>query len=513
MKGKHAREKYSIIIASQTDARKSSKSLCLARHTLILIFSGILVFVFVSAGATAVSLLQISAYSSQLENLKAKLSEQSRVIESFKTAIKASKEGASGSAPSVPDLSAKAESGNKIAGGSMALAAASASVPVSPSVSAPGSASPSSPSVSFSPSVSAKFKPSGTPSPSDTAPRLIAGAQPSVALSAEKFSRVLIPMKDAVQMINSQFQSKIDAGIAQAKGDGEYDEVNIIYGGDLDGDSDTVNNWADVLSVFFAEKMKDGQKMLGVTQENFEALRELYFKMNPLSVISEKTVQSSPGADAEIERSVLTIHVSVDSKTYLEADEVRGFSKNQMNTLKKLMSRAYYTYFEGILGIDVYDGTPSEKVQQIIAGLPEGKGGDIVRAALIRLGSPYSKSKRGSGNYVDCSYFTWWAYNQAGISIPTSSTEQALYCYNNDCTVKLSELMPGDLIFWSKTGCKCGRWREIHHAGIYIGDGMIIDASSSKGRVVIRKLWGLDGGRWKVRMFGRPYEIQQASSN
>ena len=512
MKGKHAREKYSIIIASLTDARKSSKSISLARRTLILIFSGILVFVFVSAGATAVSILQISAYSSQLEDMKAKLSEQSRVIESFRAAIKASKNAPAESAPSVPDLSVKADADENTAGAPMALAEAPTPDSGSPSGPAPEPSSPSSPSVSFSPSVSAKFKPSGTPSPSDSAPRLIAGAQPSIALSAAKFSKVLIPMKDAVQMINSQFQSKIDAGIAQAKGDGEYDEVNIIYGGDLDGDSDTVNNWADVLSVFIAQKMKDGQKMLSVTKENFEALRDLYFEMNPLSVVSEKTVQPSSDGGAELERSVLTIYVSVDSKTYQEADAVRGFSKKQMSTLRRLMSSAYYTYFEGILGIDVYDGEPSEKVQEIIAGLPEGKGGDIVRAALIRLGSPYSKSKRGSGNYVDCSYFTWWAYNQVGISIPTSSIEQALYCHNNGCTVKLSELMPGDLIFWSKTDCKCGRWREIHHVGIYIGDGMIIDASSSKGRVVIRKLWGVDGGRWKVRMCGRPYESQVSSN-
>ena len=65
-------------------------------------------------------------------------------------------------------------------------------------------------------------------------------------------------------------------------------------------------------------------------------------------------------------------------------------------------------------------------------------------------------------------------------------------------------LQPGDLIFWSKV-CTCGRWNEIHHTGIYIGDGRIVDASSSKGRVVLRSLWGENGSAWKIVLYARPH--------
>ena len=73
---------------------------------------------------------------------------------------------------------------------------------------------------------------------------------------------------------------------------------------------------------------------------------------------------------------------------------------------------------------------------------------------------------------------------------------QALYCYKNDYVVEKKDLRPGDLVFWSQKGCD--RWRGIHHVGIYIGDNRVIEASRSRGRVVIRKLWS--GTEWKIEL-------------
>jgi len=33
-------------------------------------------------------------------------------------------------------------------------------------------------------------------------------------------------------------------------------------------------------------------------------------------------------------------------------------------------------------------------------------------------------------------------------------------------------------------------WNEMHHTGVHIGKGKAIKASSGKGRVIIRDLWG-----------------------
>ena len=86
------------------------------------------------------------------------------------------------------------------------------------------------------------------------------------------------------------------------------------------------------------------------------------------------------------------------------------------------------------------------------------KAAAIISYAETRLGDPYSQSKRGTGKYVDCSYFTYWCYKQVGISLPTVSVNQAQYCYDNGFMVGKNEIEPGDLIFWTDNSCSCGRW-------------------------------------------------------
>jgi cell wall-associated NlpC family hydrolase len=503
------REKYSIIIASETDARKRSASLSLTRRTLIVGLSAVIFIVFVCAGTAVFSACRISDYSLQIENLKKQIEEQSALSDSYNS-VKYS-------AGYTPQESVQPQDTEEVISSKQTTlqnyetfegTVGSPEAHAVPTVSPTPTLAPS-PTFSPTPALTPALTPTLAPSVSISAEiqaYLTEGtAQATPASSAAEN----IAMKDAVENISAEFQSSINAQIAEAKSEQKYDSFSVEYDGDMDGDSDTVNNWADVISVFIVETMADGQKLLTITPENIKILSEVYNEMNSISITSEKSaaIKEDPiNGDETVE--TLTIHVTVNSLTYIEASATHDFSKKQKKMLEALMSPAYYTYFEGLLDIDVYDGTPSEKIQQIIANLPaDSKGADVVRAALIRLGSPYSKSKRGSGNYVDCSYFAWWAYNQVGIRLPKSSVEQARYCYNKKCIVDLSDLQPGDLIFWSKTDCHCGRWREIHHVGIYIGDKKVIEASSSKGRVVIRKLWGIHGGQWRIRMCARPYEI------
>jgi len=134
-------------------------------------------------------------------------------------------------------------------------------------------------------------------------------------------------------------------------------------------------------------------------------------------------------------------------------------------------------------------------------------GQAIVQQAMSRLGDPYSKSKRGTGNYVDCSYLAQWAYKQVGINIPGTAAAQAKYCYENGYTISKEELQPGDLIFWTKHSSTAGRWRNIHHVGIYAGNGKIVEAKNNRNGVEIDDIWGQEGngGDWEIVMYARPY--------
>ena len=63
----------------------------------------------------------------------------------------------------------------------------------------------------------------------------------------------------------------------------------------------------------------------------------------------------------------------------------------------------------------------------------------------------------------NCSGLTSWAFREAGVTIPRSSSQQATV----GTRVGIDELQPGDLVFY---------YDPISHVSIYAGDGMVITA-------------------------------------
>ncbi len=130
-------------------------------------------------------------------------------------------------------------------------------------------------------------------------------------------------------------------------------------------------------------------------------------------------------------------------------------------------------------------------------------GSAICRGALDLVGKAYSQEMRYDENYVDCSSFVERSLNAAGISFSGTAAEQAARCVKNSYVVEAEQAAPGDLVFWQRTDCNCGRSMEIHHAGIYLGDGLIAEASSSRGEAVVRKLWETE--KWQIAFYARVY--------
>ncbi|MCV7071585.1 C40 family peptidase, partial [Mycobacterium rufum] len=88
----------------------------------------------------------------------------------------------------------------------------------------------------------------------------------------------------------------------------------------------------------------------------------------------------------------------------------------------------------------------------------------VIQAALSRIGSPYSWGAAGPSAF-DCSGLVMWSFQQAGISLPHSS--QALAAGGQP--VSRDQMQPGDLVTY---------YSDASHVGIYIGDGMMVHAST-----------------------------------
>lgn len=103
--------------------------------------------------------------------------------------------------------------------------------------------------------------------------------------------------------------------------------------------------------------------------------------------------------------------------------------------------------------------------------LPEATsvGTVALRAALTQRGKPYIWGAAGPDSY-DCSGLVEWAFAQEGISLPHYTGS----LWNSGMHVSKANLEPGDLVFF---------FADISHVGLYLGNGLMVDAPSS-GQVV-----------------------------
>lgn len=97
------------------------------------------------------------------------------------------------------------------------------------------------------------------------------------------------------------------------------------------------------------------------------------------------------------------------------------------------------------------------------------RGAGVASYALQFIGNPYVWGGSSLTNGADCSGFTMSVYAHFGYGLPHSSASQS------GCgrAVSLSELQPGDLVFYRHGG-------SIGHVALYIGGGRVVHAQSKR---------------------------------
>src|SRR4051812_41648799 len=93
---------------------------------------------------------------------------------------------------------------------------------------------------------------------------------------------------------------------------------------------------------------------------------------------------------------------------------------------------------------------------------PSDQAQVAVDTAKAQLGKPYVYAGSGPDSF-DCSGLTQYAWAAAGVSMSHNAEAQ----YNELPHVAQSELQPGDLVFFGA---------PIHHVGLYVGGGTMIEA-------------------------------------
>jgi cell wall-associated NlpC family hydrolase len=101
---------------------------------------------------------------------------------------------------------------------------------------------------------------------------------------------------------------------------------------------------------------------------------------------------------------------------------------------------------------------------------------------------PYVWGDEGP-NAFDCSGLVYAAYKSAGLGWPIWDRLNSGLYYTYTKQIPLSEMQPGDLIFYSYKGTIS----TIHHMSIYAGGGMMWEARSTKSGLRYSNIYSVPG--------------------
>lgn len=284
------------------------------------------------------------------------------------------------------------------------------------------------------------------------------------------FALFLPPLEsgDTIQSVTTQyvseFNQEVQTLIDEHKGADKGRKVYVDY----EGMNSEPSNYYDIMSVYMVKfgYENTATKMNETNKQNLKAVFDDMCKYTTENVTEKKG-----------KKKTKYLEVRITLKTYTEMAIGYQFDENRTATLNQLMS-AYIT--NNPSGGSQISGLQGSLTPQEISNITDKISNPIQKAvasfALSKVGYPYSQLLRNSGKAFDCSSLAYYAWKSAGVDISFGggTTAAAEAEGLKDKTVKEENLQPGDLIFYSYT--TNGRYKNISHVGIYVGNGKMIEA-------------------------------------
>lgn len=303
---------------------------------------------------------------------------------------------------------------------------------------------------------------------------------------------------DTVQSVTSSYMADFNREITSlAEEHKDHDKGQIIYV-DYEG-TGTPNNAYDIVCVYMV-KYGYENVAISMTDTNKQNLKMVFDDM--CTYTTETTTKKVK------KKKEKTLNVKVTMKTYTDMISEYSFGTEQVELLNQLMGSdnrsqlGFGTASNGGTGrTDTKSSLTDTEIKSITDKITDATVKQVCTFALTKVGYPYSQPLRDSGNYYDCSSLAYYSWQSAGISIKyggsNTAAAEAEYCAKNGKTVSEKDMKPGDLIFYSFTNN--GRYKNISHVGIYVGNGKMVEAVDENHGVVYGNFYNKG-----LVMIGRP---------
>lgn len=284
------------------------------------------------------------------------------------------------------------------------------------------------------------------------------------------FALFLPPLEsgDTIQSVTTQYVSEFNQEVQTLIDEHkDADKGRKVYV-DYEGMNSEPSNYYDIMSVYMVKYGYENTatKMNETNKQNLKAVFDDMCKYTTENVTEKKG-----------KKKTKYLEVRITLKTYTEMATEYQFDEDRTATLNQLMSAYITNNPSGGSQISGLQGslTPQE-INNITDKITNQTQKAVASFVLSKVGYPYSQPLRNSGKAFDCSSLAYYAWKSAGVDISFGggTTAAAEAEGLKDKTVKEENLQPGDLIFYSYT--TNGRYKNISHVGIYVGNGKMVEA-------------------------------------
>ena len=323
------------------------------------------------------------------------------------------------------------------------------------------------------------------------------------------FALFLPPLEsgDTVQTVTSAYVQEFNRDVnTQVNEHTGYELGELVYV-DYEGMDENPSNYYDIMAVYMV-KYGVGDTATVMNDKSKGWLQAVVNDMCSYTTSNGTKDVEETDADGNVTtvtKSVLYVNVTI--KSYRDMISVYGFNSDQVEMLEQIMSPEFMGQL-GYAGSGGGGGSPGvssmteEEINAVLSKITDSRLKTVCSYALHRVGYPYSQEKRDSGNYYDCSSLAYYSWKDAGVDIShggaTTAAAEAQGLDEAGKTVSYEEMQPGDLIFYSFTSN--GRYKNISHVAVYVGDGKVVEALNENSGVVYRDVASVG----KIVVIGRP---------
>lgn len=257
-----------------------------------------------------------------------------------------------------------------------------------------------------------------------------------------------------------------------------YDVGEIVYV-DYEGTGPGISNYYDIIGVYMVKHgVGDTATIINDTTKSW--IKQVFDDMCTYTLTSGIETYTDEDGNTET-KSVL--YVNVVLKDFNQMKEIYNFDENQVELLELVMGSGNFTlsgYIGG--GAELSSKLTNSEINEIMEHITDVNQQFVCKYALNRVGYPYSQAYRDSGNYYDCSSLAYYSWKAANVNISyggaTTAAAEAQGLEEAGKTVSYESMQPGDLIFYSY--CRNGRYKNISHVAIYIGNGKVVEAKNEQ---------------------------------